>query len=105
MLGPKAREIFNFVRMRLKATQRESLVMHRFFRNLDESKVVGKKPLEKISFKATWRFYKLIEKAPNEAVKLLENVKDERWFDREVIKALRGIVLGLNEETYRDYSR
>lgn len=102
MLSGNTRDLFNFITTRLKATASEKLVVQKFLENVDGNKLQKKKSIEKINFKAVWRLYKLIEFAPNEAEKLLQDAKDERWFDREVIQSLRGAVYGLKEETEED---
>lgn len=86
------RDVFNFIVQRLKATQRERLTIYKFFQNID-SELKPKKNLEKVPFDNIWRLYKLIEISPRIAERLLMNVKDARWFHREVIRGLRGVVM------------
>ena len=98
------RDVFNLIIQKLKATQRERLILYKFFIGLREE-LKPKISFEKIKFKAIWRFYKIVEISPESAKYLLTDNRDERWFDTEVSKTLRGIVfptlpdMGMVEET------
>lgn len=83
--------VFNLIVQKLKATQRERLILYKYFINIREE-LKPKVIFEKVNFKAIWRFYKIVEMSPENALRLLTDMKSERWFDTEVSKTLRGIV-------------
>lgn len=93
----KRADLFDFVTMRMKATQKERRRLKQFFETVDPDKMIERNKIGKIKFKAVYIFYLLTRASKDMARSVLSHAKDEWSFEKLSKQGMKKAMVGQTE--------